>query len=96
LIGVVVATATLPYKINISPHGHPLDLKPFPMLLFRAVRSNFLSLITQGTYSGFDTEHKLPVEIYSKALNQRTQILHALFGEKINVHRFWRHPDFLQ
>src|SRR5262245_26312194 len=44
------------------------------------------NFVAKGTLSGFDTEHmKLPVEIYSKAPNQRTHVLHALFGEKKTV-----------
>ena len=48
--------------------------------------SAITSYVAKGTYSGFDTEHmKTPIEIYAKAPNQRTQIVHALFGDKISV-----------
>jgi photosynthetic reaction center cytochrome c subunit len=82
-----------PNEIQVPPEGFP-DA-PTPDAVFNkyiqavggAQRAGAITnFVAKGTYSGFDTEHmKLPVEIYSKAPNQRTQILHALFGEKINV-----------
>jgi len=82
-----------PNEIQVPPEGFP-DA-PTPDAVFTkyiqavggAQRVGAITnFVAKGTYSGFDTEHmKLPVEIYSKAPNQRTQILHALFGQKINV-----------
>lgn len=44
------------------------------------------SFVAKGDYIGFDTQHmKVPIDIYVKAPNQRTQIVHALFGDKISV-----------
>ena len=40
------------------------------------------SFVAKGTYSGYDTsDDKVPVEVYAKAPNQRTTILHAPVGE---------------
>lgn len=48
---------------------------------------NLMSYAAKGTYEGYDTDHaKVPVEIYAKAPNQRTSIVHALFGDKIQVY----------
>jgi photosynthetic reaction center cytochrome c subunit len=39
------------------------------------------SFIAKGTYSGYDTsDDKVPVEVYARAPNQRTTILHAPVG----------------
>jgi photosynthetic reaction center cytochrome c subunit len=83
-----------PNEITVPPEGFP-DA-PTPDAVFNkyiqavggAQRAGAITnFVAKGTYSGFDTEHmKLPVEIYSKAPNQKTQILHALFGDKINVY----------
>jgi photosynthetic reaction center cytochrome c subunit len=43
--------------------------------------TNLISFVAKGTYSGYDTsDDKVPVEIYAKAPNQRTTILHAPVG----------------
>jgi len=40
------------------------------------------SFTAKGTYSGFDTEfQKVPVEIYAKAPNQRSTVVHASAGD---------------
>ncbi len=40
------------------------------------------SFVAKGTYSGYDTsDDKVPVEVYAKAPNQRTTILHAPVGD---------------
>jgi photosynthetic reaction center cytochrome c subunit len=42
------------------------------------------SFIAKGTYSGYDTsDDKVPVEVYAKAPNQRTTILHAAVGDGV-------------
>ena len=42
------------------------------------------SFVAKGTYSGYDTsDDKVPVEIYAKAPNQRTTILHAPVGDGV-------------
>jgi hypothetical protein len=82
-----------PNEITVPPEGFP-DA-PTPDAVFNkymqaiggAQRVGAITnFVAKGTHSGFDTEHmKLPVEIYSKAPNQRTHVLHALFGEKKTV-----------
>ena len=52
----------------------------------------------RGTYSGFDTDHKeIPVDIYAKAPNQRTWIVHMQDGESYRVFDgtsgWWVGPD---
>ena len=45
------------------------------------------SYSAKGTYVGFDTHHsKIPVEIYAKAPNQKTTIIHGAFGDKTWVY----------
>jgi photosynthetic reaction center cytochrome c subunit len=45
--------------------------------------SRFTSYAAKGTYVGFDTHHtKVPVEIFAKAPNQKTFIIHGAFGDK--------------
>ena len=45
--------------------------------------SRFTSYSAKGTYVGFDTHHsKVPVEIFAKAPNQKTFIIHGAFGDK--------------
>jgi len=52
----------------------------------------------RGTYSGFDTDHKeIPVDIYAKAPNQRTWIVHMQEGDSYRVfdgsNGWWVGPD---
>lgn len=44
------------------------------------------SFVGKGTYEGFDTEgDKFPVEVYAKAPNERTTIVHLRAGDNIRV-----------
>ncbi len=56
------------------------------------------SFVAKGTYSGFDTDHKeLPVDIFAKAPNQRTWIIHMPDGDSYRVfdgrNGWWAGPD---
>jgi outer membrane lipoprotein-sorting protein len=56
------------------------------------------SFTAKGTYSGFDTDHKeIPVDIYAKAPNQRTWIVHMPDGDSYRVfdgsNGWWVGPD---
>jgi hypothetical protein len=56
------------------------------------------SFVAKGTYSGFDTDHKeLPVDIFAKAPNQRTWIIHMPEGDSYRVfdgrNGWWAGPD---
>ena len=56
------------------------------------------SFTATGTYSGFDTDHKeVPVDIYAKAPNQRTWIIHMADGDSSRVfdgrNGWWAGPD---
>jgi photosynthetic reaction center cytochrome c subunit len=44
------------------------------------------SFVGKGTYEGFDTEgDKFPVEVYAKAPNERTTIVHLRSGDNVRV-----------
>jgi len=44
------------------------------------------SLVAKGTYSGYDTDNqKVPVDIYGKAPDQMTVIVHAALGDSVRV-----------
>ena len=56
------------------------------------------SFTAKGTYSGFDTDHKeLPVDIFARAPNQRTWIIHMPDGDSYRVfdgrNGWWAGPD---
>jgi hypothetical protein len=56
------------------------------------------TFVAKGTYSGFDTDHKeVPVDIYAKAPNQRTWIIHMPDGDSHRVfdgrNGWWAGPD---
>ena len=56
------------------------------------------SFTAKGTYSGFDTDHKeIAVDIYAKAPNQRTWIIHMPDGDSFRVfdgrNGWWVGPD---
>ena len=56
------------------------------------------SFTAKGTYAGFDTDHKeIPVDLYAKAPNQRTWIIHMQDGESYRVfdgrNGWWEGPD---
>src|SRR5690349_6675913 len=45
------------------------------------------SFVGKGTYEGFDTEgDKFPVEVYAKAPNQRTTIVHLRAGDNVRTY----------
>src|SRR6266481_5111997 len=49
--------------------------------------NRFTSYTAKGTYVGFDTHHTMvPVEIFAKAPNQKTYIIHGAFGDKTWVY----------
>jgi photosynthetic reaction center cytochrome c subunit len=48
--------------------------------------ASITSFVARGTYEGFDTEEeKVPVDIYAKAPNQRTTIVHLRSGDNIRT-----------
>jgi photosynthetic reaction center cytochrome c subunit len=79
---------------EVESHGEALtrDAPSVDQILDRYVRAvggaqqaaNLTSFIAQGTYEGYDTsDDKAPVEIYAKAPNQRTTIIHVLVGDSV-------------
>ena len=45
------------------------------------------SFAAKGIYSGYDTDHaKVPVDIFAKAPNQRTTIVHAPIGDSVRTY----------
>jgi photosynthetic reaction center cytochrome c subunit len=60
--------------------------------------ASIASFTATGTYSGFDTDHKeVPVDIYARAPNQRTWIIHMADGDSYRVfdgrNGWWAGPD---
>ena len=82
-----------PNEVDIPPRGYPNS--PTPDAVFNkyiqavggAQRAGAITSITaKGTYVGYDTDHaKVAVEVVAKAPNQRSHIVHALFGDKVTV-----------
>jgi photosynthetic reaction center cytochrome c subunit len=49
--------------------------------------ASLTSLAAKGTYMGFDTHRtKVPVEVFAKAPNQRTVIIHAAFADRVSAY----------
>ncbi len=49
--------------------------------------ANLKSFSAKGTYVGFDTHHtKIPVEIFAKAPNQRSMIVHGAFADRVTTY----------
>ena len=76
-----------PNEVEIPPNskGNPDDVfnKYLNALGGTQRLSRFTSYAAKGTYVGFDTHHtKVPVEIFAKAPNQKTLIIHGAFGDK--------------
>jgi hypothetical protein len=82
------APAEDPNEVEIPPDakGPSVDqvLNKYIQALGGAQQLGRLTSYTaKGTYVGFDTHHtKVPVEIFAKAPNQRTYIIHGAFGDK--------------
>src|SRR5258705_1465185 len=91
-----------PNVINFPPEKQPaatdiLD-KYLQALGGPAQLARLTSFTAKGTYSGFDTDHKeIPVDIYAKAPNQRTWIIHMPDGDSYRVFDgrsgWWVGPD---
>ena len=91
-----------PNVINFPPEARPspteiLD-KYLQALGGAAQLAKLTSFTAKGTYAGFDTDHKeIPVDIYAKAPNQRTWIIHMQDGESYRVfdgrNGWWEGPD---
>jgi len=91
-----------PNVINFPPEARPaaadiLD-KYLQALGGTATLATLTSFTARGTYSGFDTDHKeIPVDIYAKAPNQRTWIIHMPDGDSYRVfdgrNGWWAGPD---
>jgi photosynthetic reaction center cytochrome c subunit len=81
-----------PNDIQIRPgeSGPPADQvfdKYFQALGGIERLNNLTSFTAKGTYTGFDTHHtKVPVEIFAKAPNQRTVIIHAAFADRVSAY----------
>jgi len=91
-----------PNVINFPPETQPaatelLD-KYLQALGGTAQLAKLTSFTAKGTYSGFDTDHKeIPVDIYARAPNQRTWIIHMPDGDSYRVfdgrNGWWAGPD---
>jgi photosynthetic reaction center cytochrome c subunit len=82
-----------PNEVDIPPRGYPnaptVDavFNKYIQAVGGAQRAGAItSIVAKGNYKGYDTDHgTVPVDIVVKAPNQRSHIVHALFGDKITV-----------
>jgi hypothetical protein len=76
-------------EVFANPSGPSVDavLDKYIAVIGGAQRvGGMTTYIGKGTYEGFDTYHgEVPVEIYAKAPNQLTTIVHASWGENIRT-----------
>jgi photosynthetic reaction center cytochrome c subunit len=73
-----------PYEILQAPGAPSADtvLDKYIEAVGGAVRlTSFTSVVAKGTYRGFDDSETYPLEIFAKAPNQRTTILHSQYGD---------------
>jgi len=91
-----------PNVINFPPETKPTAAEILDRYLQAiggtAQLAKLTSFSAKGTYSGFDTDHKeIPVDIYAKAPNQRTWIIHMPDGDSYRVfdgkNGWWVGPD---
>ena len=91
-----------PNVINFPPEARPAAAEILDKYLQAiggtAQLAKLTSFTAKGTYSGFDTDHKeIPVDIYAKAPNQRTWIIHMQDGDSYRVFDgtsgWWVGPD---
>ena len=91
-----------PNVINFPPEARPAATEILDKYLQAiggaAQLARLTSFTAKGTYSGFDTDHKeIPVDIYAKAPNQRTWIIHMQDGDSYRVfdgrNGWWVGPD---
>ena len=91
-----------PNVINFPPETRPAAAEILDKYLEALGGTTQLAKLTsftaQGTYSGFDTDHKeIPVDVYAKAPNQRTWIIHMPDGDSQRVfdgrNGWWVGPD---
>jgi photosynthetic reaction center cytochrome c subunit len=91
-----------PNVINFPPETKPAATEILDQYLQAlggtAQLAKLTSFTAKGTYSGFDTDHKeIPVDIYAKAPNQRTWIIHMADGDSFRVfdgrNGWWVGPD---
>lgn len=91
-----------PNVINFPPEARPAAADILDKYLQAvggpARLATITSFIAKGTYSGFDTDHKeIAVDIFAKAPNQRTWIIHMPDGDSHRVfdgrNGWWVGPD---
>ena len=91
-----------PNVINFPAETQPAAAEIFEKYLQAlggtAQLAKLTSFTAKGTYSGFDTDHKeIPVDVYAKAPNQRTWIIHMPDGDSYRVfdgnNGWWVGPD---
>lgn len=75
---------------RITVHGEPVTGAPAEAILDKYIQaiggtqqlSNLTSFVGKGTYVGYDTDdQKVPVEVYEKAPDMRTTVVHAQLGD---------------
>ena len=73
-----------PYEVLQAPGAPSADtvLDKYVQAVGGATRlTSFTSVVAKGTYRGFDDAETYPLEIFAKAPNQRTTILHSQYGD---------------
>jgi photosynthetic reaction center cytochrome c subunit len=81
-----------PNEVNVfPPSGQPSPDQVFEKYVQAVGGAQRLASITsfagKGTYEGYDTDFaKVPVEVFAQTPNQRTTVIHALFGDKISTY----------
>ena len=70
-----------------APPAEEIFEKYFQAIGGKQKVANLTSFTAKGNYAGYDTDQvKSPIEIYAKAPNQRTTIVHAPFGDSVRTY----------
>jgi photosynthetic reaction center cytochrome c subunit len=78
-----------PDEIEPAPGAPPVGqiLDKYVQALGGAQRlASLTSFVAKGTYQGYDDPEKLPLEVFAKAPDQRTTIVHTLGGDSTTVY----------
>jgi photosynthetic reaction center cytochrome c subunit len=71
----------------VGPPAEEVFEKYFQALGSKEKVANLTSFTAKGSYAGYDTDQvKSPIEIYARAPNQRTTIVHTPFGDSVRTY----------
>ena len=80
-----------PNEIEIFPSAQSAEVDPVFAKYIQALGgaqrlAALTSFVAKGTYSGYDTDHEpVPLEVFAKAPNQRTTIVHMQVGDSVRT-----------